>query len=415
MAFVLEKSRQPLIAGSEQRAPLFLQPGGAVVHRLPPFTSRPKDRRLEGGTWQPDGLSLGPGSKVTGTVDDPCEHALSWAVLAQRGDAGRERRQQRAASRASRLTHRRRANGWSPPSLQSRIEHLLSWASWDRGLASIARIGIEAETVRFETPALQPGESAGAPHQRGELVGHEGREYLPARWGRCCGHRGAENGPLELEQSIVQSGGGMDRVRTLPAVYRACNQARGNRTAEGGWLSGSHLEGPARAKGPLWEAAAVNPMGHAIRNGLHLLGRAVRSRTGRRTKGNRGRAGFPKAQALATLGMGALAGVSGWQAPVLESKALGRGQRCRATAEGGPRLPARKLSGGSGPCGSSDGQAHRRPEWLCAVAVRASGSSRVGRADRMGFRGGGVACFSRQMDTGTRYERKEGAAPPPQA
>jgi hypothetical protein len=61
---------------------------------------------------------------------------LHLTAIAHRGDALRERMQQRAAyrcrrrqanlrSRAPRFNDRRRANGWFPPSLRSRIEHVL--------------------------------------------------------------------------------------------------------------------------------------------------------------------------------------------------------------------------------------------------------------------------------------------------
>ncbi|MBX5459097.1 MAG: RRXRR domain-containing protein [Thermogemmatispora sp.] len=60
--------------------------------------------------------------------------------------------QKRAAYR------RRRANGWFPPSLRSRVENILSWASRYRRLAPIAFS--EVETARFDTQAHQtdPGD-----------------------------------------------------------------------------------------------------------------------------------------------------------------------------------------------------------------------------------------------------------------
>ncbi|WP_376795220.1 HNH endonuclease [Thermogemmatispora sp.] len=201
--------------------------------------------------------------------------------------------------------------------------------------------------------------------------------------------------PLELEHSLPQSRGGIDRVSNLTVACRACDQARGNRTAK----EDGHPEGQAGAKVPPKEATAVNTTRRLIRNGLLTLGRAVRSWTGGRTKGNRERFGLPKTQALDALCVGDLAGVFGWQAPLLESRALGRGQRCRTNVDThgfprGSRMRSKTVrgcrtgchTGGSGACGSSNGQAHRRPEWPCGRARLWILSSRTSGSDGISWR-----------------------------
>nr|WP_297153488.1 RNA-guided endonuclease IscB [Thermogemmatispora sp.] len=406
MVFVLDKRKQPLMPCPEKRARLLLERGRAVVHRLHPFTIRLKDRLLEESVLQPVGLKLDPGSKVTGVAvvrrqereNGPWDHALHLAEMAHRGDAVRERMQKRAASRrrrrnahlrfrAPRFTHRRRANGWVPPSLRSRVENVLSWASRYRRLAPIA--WIEIETVRFDTQALHHPEISGVEYQRGELFGYEVREYLLEKWGRRCVYCGAENVPLEIEHIIPKSRGGTDRVSNLTVACRACNQAKGNRTAE----EFGHPEVQARAKGPLKDAAAVNTTRSAIRNGLCAMSLEVRSWTGGRTKWNRERLGLPKTHALDALCVGDLAGVSGWHAPVLAIKALGRGQRCRTNVDAhgfprGYRMRSKTVRGlrtgdlvrAEVPRGKRTG-VHVGP-----VAVRASGSFRVGKADGISWR-----------------------------
>ncbi|MBX5459114.1 MAG: HNH endonuclease, partial [Thermogemmatispora sp.] len=262
-----------------------------------------------------------------------------------------------------------------------------SWASRYRRLAPIA--WIEIETVRFDTQALHHPEIFGVEYQRGELFGYEVREYLLEKWGRRCVYCGAENVPLEIEHIIPKSRGGTDRVSNLTVACRVCNQAKGNRTAE----EFGHPEVQARAKMPLKDAAAVNRTRSAIRNGLCALGLLVGSWTGGRTKWNRERLGLPKTHALDALCVGDLAGVSGWHAPVLAIKALGRGQRCRTNVDAhgfprGYRMRSKTVRGlrtgdlvrAEVPRGKRTG-VHVGP-----VAVRASGSFRVGKADGISWR-----------------------------
>lgn len=406
MVFVLDKQQRPLMPCTEKRARLLLQRGRAVIHRLHPFTIRLKDRLLEASVLQPVGLKFDPGSKITGAAmvrreeapDGHLDHALHLAEIAHRGDAVRERMQKRAAYRrrrrtanlryrAPRFDNRRRANGWLPPSLRSRVENVLSWANRYRRLAPLAFI--EVESVRFDTQAIQNPEISGAEYQRGELFGYEVREYLLEKWGRRCAYCGAEGVPLEIEHIVPKSRGGSNRVSNLTLACRACNQAKGNRTAE----EFGHPEVQAKAQGPLKDAAAVNTTRYAIRNGLSAMSLEVRAWTGGRTKWNRERFCLPKTHALDALCVGDMAGVSGWNAPVLEIKARGRGQRCRTNVDAygfprGYRLRSKTVHGfctgdlvrAEVPKGKHAG-VHVGP-----VVVRASGSFRVGKADGISWR-----------------------------
>lgn len=430
MVFVLDRKKRPLMPCMEKRARLLLQRGRAVVHRLHPFTIRLKDRLLEESTLQPVGLKLDPGSKCTGvavvrreeTADGPWDHVLHLAEITHRGDAVRKRMQQRAAYRrrrrnanlryrAPRFNNRRRASGWLPPSLRSRVGNVLSWASRYRRLAPIAFI--EVETARFDTQALQDPEISGVEYQRGELFGYEVREYLLEKWGRRCAYCGAENVPLEIEHIVPKSRGGTSRISNLTLACRPCNQAKGNQTAE----EFGHPEVQGRAKVPLKDTAAVNTTRYAIRNGLCEMGLEVCSWTGGRTKWNRERFGLPKTHALDALCVGDIAGVSGWHVPVLGIKALGRGQRCRTNVDAngiprGYRMRCKTVRGfRTGDLVRAEvPKGKRTGVHIGTVVVRASGSFRVGKADGISWR----YCRLLQRADGYEYTKK-GAAPPPQA
>lgn len=406
MVFVLDRRKRPLMPCSEKRARLLLQRGRAVVHRLHPFTIRLKDRVLEESVLQPVGLKLDPGSKVTGmavvrredTPDGSVDQALHLAEIAHRGDAVRERMRKRAAYRrrrrnanlryrAPRFDNRRRLEGWLPPSLQSRVDNVLSWVERYRRLAPVTFV--EIELARFDTQALQNPEISGVEYQRGELFGYEVWEYLLEKWGRRCAYCGAEGVPLEKDHIVPKSRGGTDRVSNLAVSCRRCNQAKGNRTAD----EFGYPEVQVMAKIPLRDAAAVNTTRWAIFNGLRTAGFGPRAWTGGRTKWNRERLGLPKTHALDALCVGKVATVSGWEAPVLGIRALGRGQRCRTNVDalGFPRGYRMRFKTVHGfrtgdlvravvPHGKRAG-VHVGP-----VAVRASGSFRVGSADGISWR-----------------------------
>jgi hypothetical protein len=145
MVFVLDTQKKPLMPCTPRRARLLLTRKRAVVHRLSPFTIRLKDRSVQQSALQPVVLKIDPGSKTTGLAlaraedlpEGEVHHGLHLAELVHCGEEVREhlrkrtgyRRLRRSANlryRAPRWRNRRRAPGWLPPSLRSRIGNVLS-------------------------------------------------------------------------------------------------------------------------------------------------------------------------------------------------------------------------------------------------------------------------------------------------
>jgi 5-methylcytosine-specific restriction endonuclease McrA len=360
----LDRRKKPLMPCSEKRARLLLERGRARVHRLVPFTIRLIDREQEDCALQPVRLKLDPGSKTTGgalmresdEVDaDTGEvqrsaHALFLAELAHRGHSIRDaltqrrafRRRRRCANlryRAARFDNRRRPQGWLPPSLQHRVDTIMSWV---RRMCLWAPVtALSQELVRFDTQALQNPEISGAEYQQGSLFGYEVREYLLGKWGRKCAYCDAQNVPLKIDHIHPRSKGGSNRVSNLTLACRSCNQRKANRDVVEFLAKDpkrlARIE--AKRKAPLRDAAAVNSTRWALFHRLKATSLPVEVGTGGRTKWNRHRLSIPKAHALDAACVGEVRFVANWQIPVLKIQCAGRDsyQRTRLTKHGFPR------------------------------------------------------------------------------
>lgn len=360
---VLDKHKKPLMPCSEKRARLLLKRGRARIHRMVPFTIRLVDRLQEDSALQPVRLKLDPGSQTTGmalvrerkTVNaDTGEitrtvtvlmllelqhrgHAIRDALTSRR--AFRRRRRGNLRYRAARFLNRTRPAGWLPPSLQHRVDTIMTWVS--RLMRWTPVSALSQELVRFDTQAMQNPEISGIEYQQGTLAGYEIREYLLEKWGRKCAYCDAENTPFEIDHIHPRSKGGSDRVSNLTIACHDCNQAKGNMPVE--QFLAKHPERVqkilAQANVPLRDAAGVNSTRWALFQRLKATNLPVEVASGGRTKWNRHQLDIPKEHCLDAACVGHVDAVQHWQQPVLRIKATGRGsyQRTRLTKYGFPR------------------------------------------------------------------------------
>jgi len=429
--FVLDQQKHPLMPCSEKRARLLLKSNRAVVHRVWPFTIRLKDRSRATSQVQSIALKVDPGSKTTGialarietTQGGEVHHALHLAELTHRGEEVRERlrtragyrRRRRSANlryRPPRFAHRRRTPGWLPPSLRSRIGNVLTWARRYARFAPLTRI--EVERVKFDLALMQNPEVGGVEYQRGELCGWEVRAYLLEKFQRRCAYCGRGNTAFELDHLLPRSRGGSDRVSNLALSCHDCNTIKGNQTAS----EFGHPEVEAQAKQPLRDAAAVNATRYALVDALRVLGLPIGTWSGGRTRWNRERFGIEKAHALDALCVGDVAGVQAPALRILTMTAQGRGsyQRTNVDASGFPRgyfTRKKRIQGfstGDLVRATVPARLKTRGVHLGRVAVRASGSFRVGETDGINAR----YCRLVQRADGYAYTFAPKAALPPQ-
>jgi 5-methylcytosine-specific restriction endonuclease McrA len=321
-----------------------LHAGKAAVGRREPFTILLK-RAVPNATPEPLRVKIAPGSKTTGLAlvrDAPGQ--VVWAgEVAHRGQQVRNalralrrgRRQRQTRYRPARFANRRRREGWRPPSLQSRLNNVLTWVA---RLQRYAPIGaISQELVPFATQLIEHPQINGVTYQQGELAGYEVREYLLEKWGRTCAYCGAKGQPLQVEHIVPKARGGSDRVSNLTAACEQGNTAKGTQTA----AAFGHPAVEAQAKQPLRDAAAVTATRWARYRRLQTTGLPVEVGTGGRTKCNRTQRGLPKAHWLdaACVGASTPERIRAGGVALLRITAVAREcrQTCRSDRYGVPR------------------------------------------------------------------------------
>jgi 5-methylcytosine-specific restriction endonuclease McrA len=349
--FVIDKRKDPLMPCSEKRARLLLEKGKAVIHRRIPFTIRLKDRIA--GEVQPLCVKVDPGSKTTGlAVTTEYGKVVFAAEIQHRGQQAREalqgrkgfrkgRRSRNLRYRAPRFDNRTRLKGWLPPSLESRIGNIVTWAERLRKLAPVT--SLSQELVRFDLQQMENPEISGIEYQQGTLAGYEVREYLLEKWGRKCAYCDEENTPLQIDHIHAKASGGSNRISNLTLACGPCNQKKDSLDIEVFLKSKPKILKRilAQAKRPLKDAAAVNATRWELYNRLTATGLPVEIGSGGRTKFNRTQQHLPKSHWIDA----ACVGLSGEQVVmpagvcVFGIKAMGRGsyQRTRVNASGFPR------------------------------------------------------------------------------
>ncbi|WP_414041490.1 RNA-guided endonuclease IscB [Acidithiobacillus sp. M4-SHS-6] len=361
--FVLDKRHKPLMPCSEKRARILLERGRARVHRMVPFTIRLVDRLREDSVLQELRVSITPGSKATGlavtreaeNVDPATGEVIKARVvlmlleLQHRGHAIRDkltsrrafrrRRRNQLRHRPARFDNRTKPDGWLAPSLQHRVDTVMTWVQ--RLLRWTPVASLSTMLHRFDTQALQNPEISGAEYQQGELQGYEVREYLLEKWGRKCAYCDAEHTALTIDHIHPKSKGGSDRVSNLTLACFPCNQRKNHQDVRDFLAKDPQRLARIEAvrKAPLKDAAAVNSTRWALWERLKETHLPVEVGTGGRTKWNRKRLNIPKTHSLDAICTGRVDDIQDWRQPVLTIKATGRGsyQRTRLTKHGFPR------------------------------------------------------------------------------
>ena len=302
--FVIDTNKQPLNPLHPGQARRLLKLKQAAVYRRYPFTII-LNYEVPNSETKLHQLKIDPGSKTTGLAIVQEDKVIWGAELTHRGQqikndldsrriVRRSRRNRKTRYRQPRFLNRTRQKGWLPPSLNSRVENILTWVN--RISRYVPITGISQELVKFDAQAMQNHEISGKEYQQGELAGYEVREYLLEKWGRQCAYCGAENVPFEIEHIHPKSRGGSNRISNLTLSCHSCNQKKGNKDIKDFLAKKPDILSRIlkQAKQPLKDATAVNSTRWELFRRLKNTGLPVEVGTGGRTKYNRTRLLIPK-------------------------------------------------------------------------------------------------------------------------
>jgi 5-methylcytosine-specific restriction endonuclease McrA len=334
--FVLDSHKRQLSPIRPGMARKLLTTGKADVFKRYPFTIILKVEIA--APQEPITLKLDPGSKTTGIALVQGKNVIFGAELTHRGQSikaslesrrslRRGRRSRHTRYRKARFLNRTRSKGWLAPSLQHRVETILTWAT---RLIKVAPISfIAQELVRFDLQQLENPEISGLEYQQGILCGYEIREYLLNKWDRKCAYCGVTDTPLQVEHIHPKSKGGSNRISNLCLACENCNTRKGTQDIEQ-FLSKKPdvlKKILSQAKRPLKDAAAVNSSRWALFNQLRMTGLPVSTGSGGLTKFNRTRLQLPKSHWLDAACVGKVEELTVLTFQPLLIKAVGRGTR----------------------------------------------------------------------------------------
>jgi 5-methylcytosine-specific restriction endonuclease McrA len=351
---VLDKNKKPLDPCHPARARKLLTKGRAAVFKMYPFTIIMKDRLLEDSVVHEHRVKIDPGSKATGiaVVQEATNRVVFAAEIEHRGhkikaamesrkNLRNNRHHRKTRYRKVRFLNRRHDAGWiPPPSLESRIANITTWASRIRKVCFVSNISMEL--ISFDIQKMENPEISGVKYQQGTLFGFEVKEYLLEKFGRKCVYCGRNDCPLQVEHVVPKSRGGTNRITNQTLSCEGCNQKKGKMTA----AEFGHPEVQALCKKPLKDAAAVNAIKWELLRRLKETGLPVECGSGGRTKFNRTNQHLPKEHWIdaACVGESTPDKLLLRNVKPLKIKAFGNGkrQRCRTDKYGFPRLHIRR-------------------------------------------------------------------------
>ena len=176
---------------------------------------------------------------------------------------------------------------WLAPSLQHRIEVIMTWVQRLRRYLPVS--AISQEIVKFDMQKMQNPEISGVEYQQGTLYGYEVREYLLEKRHRQCAYCGAKDKRLEVDHIVPRSHCGSDRVSNLTLSCEPCNKKKNQRPAAVFLAKKPEVlqKIQRQAKTPLKDAAAVNSTRYTLLERLKATGLPVeRPRVVIKYKGN---------------------------------------------------------------------------------------------------------------------------------
>ena len=118
-----------------------------------------------------------------------------------------------------------RPDGWLPPSIQSKVDHHISWIS--KVINSLPSASLRIEAARFDIQKIKDPDIEGMGYQQGRLYQEENvKAYVLARFGyRCviCGHEFDSGHKLRMHHIHMRKNGATDNPDEFAPVCHLCH------------------------------------------------------------------------------------------------------------------------------------------------------------------------------------------------
>lgn len=233
---MIDGNKIPLTPCRPSRARKLLKNQKAAVFRVSPFTIILKRVVVQPVVAEMIEFKVDPGSKTSGivvTINNDVVFAMNLTHhgqlivndLISRRQIRRSRRNRKTRYRNARFLNRKCAKNWLPPSIQSRLDNIVSWFKRLTSWCPIKQIPVEH--VNFDTQKMQNAEISGIEYQQGTLQGIEVRQYLLEKWEQKCAYCGKSDVPLQIEHIVPKSKGGTNRISNLTIACDSCNKKKG--------------------------------------------------------------------------------------------------------------------------------------------------------------------------------------------
>jgi len=338
---VLDTNKRQLEPIGLWKARGLLRAKRAAVFRRYPFTIILKVAVPEETEIPTLEVKIDPGSKMTGISLVDCMGLVVFAMqiehhgqlikmdLQSRRAIRSGRRGRNTRYRQARYANRTRPEGWLPPSIQSRVDNVMTWVN---RLMKFAPVGsISVEIASFDMAKMADPAITGIGYQQGSLYKHSVRQYLLQKHDWTCVYCDSKDGPFEVEHILCRARGGSDKLSNLTLACHKCNKAKDDRLVEE-FLRHDPVRLARVLKGTgkgYSDAAAVNSSKTMILKRLKETGLPVEVSDGAQTSFNRDCLGYRKDHWID-------AGCIGWSGQsvrlddhmlILHAKSMGYGNR----------------------------------------------------------------------------------------
>lgn len=147
------------------------------------------------------------------------------SLLAARKVLRRGRRSRNTRYRKPRFLNRRRPEGWLPPSIRQKAEHIIS--KINEIISYFPDYTLKVEINKFDMQKLANPEINGTGYQQGDLYGYENaKQFLLVREnGKCqlCGKGYKEGDGWHAHHVIPRAKGGTNKPDNLALLHKSCH------------------------------------------------------------------------------------------------------------------------------------------------------------------------------------------------